>query len=332
MKRDSEGVLKKPSPDQIHEWQQRVLHPALLFLLQQWWNWTRSLPLITPEQRKRIRPFFIVGAGRSGTTLLRRILMAHPEVHIPPESHGALSQVVKKHARYRGMDWQDLVSIVLGEFLSLERFFLWEIDLSPLFLELKNLPRQERSLACIVDAIYRHHLKQYKPEAGRWGDKTPMYILRLKWIHRLFPEAQYINLIRDGRDVVASYLRAGLFPDVGQAARRWVWAVRQATRYARKWPSDKFLSLRYEALVNHPESEIQKVCRFLRLEYQPGMLERVQPGVLGDAHVPHHQRVQQTIDARSIGRWKETLREDEVQAAEQIMGKWLVRLGYSASK
>lgn len=325
-------MLRKPSPDELHEWQQRWLNPALFFLIQQWWNWTRRLPLITSAQREAYRPFFIVGAGRSGTTLLRRILMAHPQLHIPPESHGALSQVVKKHYRYRGLDWQDLVSVVLGEFLALERFFLWKIDLTPLFLELKKTPEGERSLARIVDAVYRHHLGQYKPGAVRWGDKTPMYILRLKWLDRLFPEAQYINLIRDGRDVVASYLQAGLFPDLAQAARRWVWAVREAERYRRKWPPNKFISLRYEQLVKNPEAEVQRVCRFLNVDYLPEMLELVEPDVLGDANVAHHQRIQQPIDARSIGRWKDTLTDAQIRQAHRIMGEWLKKLGYLESR
>jgi len=312
----------------IHEQIQRFLNPVTLFLAQQSLNFLRHPRLITPQQRTQLKPFFIIGSGRSGTTLLRRILQSHPLIDIPPESHGAIPIAVKKFYRYRGADWQDIVSIVLGQFLSIERFSFWHVDLSSAFVELTRIEPEKRSLAIIIDTIFQYHLKQHKPQARIWGDKTPVNTIRLKWIHRLFPEAKYIHMLRDGRDVANSFYKARLFPDLETAALRWNLSVKTVEKFKQKIPSHKMLTVRYENLVQNPQENVEKVCRFLSIEFIPEMLNEEPINGLGDSHVTHHQKVLTPISTDSIGRWKTELSPEQQKIITRIMKKWLIKLGY----
>ena len=100
--------------------------------------------IITKEQKKIITPFFIIGSGRSGTTLLRAILYRHPLIAIPPEAYGLINSI-KKYIRYNGLDWPDLVNVVISEFSSKSTFKYWQTDLTQCFDDLYNVPKKDRS-------------------------------------------------------------------------------------------------------------------------------------------------------------------------------------------
>jgi len=255
-------------------------------------------------------------------------LQSHPLIDIPPESHGAIPITVKKFYRYRGADWQDLVSIVLGQFLSIERLSFWDVDLSAAFVELTRIDTEKRSLAIIIYTIFQYHLKQHKPGARIWGDKTPVNTIRLKWIHRLFSEAKYIHMLRDGRDVANSFYKAGLFPDLQTAAFRWNLSVKTVEKFKRKITPNKILTVRYENLVQNPQEIVEKVCHFLSVEFIPEMLDGKPINGLGDAHVTHHRKVLTPISTDSIGRWKTELSPEQQKIMTKIMKKWLIKLGY----
>jgi hypothetical protein len=153
----------------------------------------------------RYRPFFIVGSGRCGSTLLRAMLVAHPDLHIPPES--ALGPMVREYRRYSRLPWNVVLRIVLGRLEWDQSWATWELALKPLLRELDALPRDARNLATILAAPYRAHASRHKPSAVRWGDKTPPNTARLGALHQVFPDLQVVHLLRDGRDVVQSFLQ-----------------------------------------------------------------------------------------------------------------------------
>jgi protein-tyrosine sulfotransferase len=274
-------------------------------------------------------PFFIVGSGRSGTTLLRSILQEHPALNIPPETMGRLPNMIKKYFRYGGADWEDLVTICLAEFQSFDTFSFWQTDLEPVQQQLRQLPKNERSLDRIIHDIYRAHGGSHKPGATRWGDKSPFNTLRLSWLDRVFPDAQYIEIIRDGRDVARSYRQADLMPDLASGAQRWEQSIRAVTRFKRK-AGNRVHSLRYENLVADPESEIRKVCNFLNLDYRSSMIT-ARDSELGDTSLEHMQNVTQPISEASIGKWKETLTAEELKRLQNEIGQTLKQLGYEES-
>jgi hypothetical protein len=275
---------------------------------------------------ERYRPFFIVGSGRCGSTLLRAMLEAHPDVHIPPES--GLASMVREYRRYSRLPWTVVLRILLAP-LGYERTWEpWELAPGPLFRALLGLPSEARNLATVLDALYRAHTRAHKPLASRWGDKTPPHTPELPALQAVFPDLQVIHLVRDGRDVVQSFMRvsqAGL-PYFAQA---WLRAVRTAQAFGARHPR-QYLEVRYEDLVREPHAIIQRVATFLDLAFDERMLRHHELALqLGD--VERHPRLQgvwEPVYQTSVGRWRTALDAHQIAQLDRLLGPTLTALGY----
>jgi hypothetical protein len=309
------------------EKQQKYLSPLTLRLIQLLFNVVKSKPVITPKQKDDFQPFFIIGSGRCGSTLLRSILLQHKSLHIPPES-AALPSIIKKYYRYNGSDWKDLVNIILGEFSSFGAYKYWQIDVFELREKLYATPKKEQSLAFIIMEIYNMHMNKFSEGAKIWGDKTTFNTLRLEWIHRLFPNAKYINLIRDGRDVASSYLKSGLIDNLEQIAWRWNTATIKAETFAKsKKSKSSFLNVHYEDLVTKPEETSKAIFNFLNLDFS-GINENRETSKMGDTVLEHHANVKNPINSESIGKWKKDLSNEDQLKASNLMKSQLKKLNY----
>lgn len=276
----------------------------------------------------RTPPFFIVGSGRSGNTLLRAILTGHGDLAVPPESY-VLGPVVRDFRKLAFLPWAGLLRIVLGRFRFHPGFDAWELDAGAVYRKLAECPEEERSLARIVDGLYRSWARQYMSGAGRWGDKTPTNVYHLPRIDAVFPGAAYIHMVRDGRDVVASYLDAGLYESVERACDRWLESVRLVRRFGRGLPPHRYLELRYERLVREPETVSREVCELLGVAFEPPMLEhRERADELGDTDAPHHAGLRRPIDDRSVGSWRERLNGRQQSVVEDRLDEMLSALSY----
>ncbi len=271
-------------------------------------------------------PFFIVGSGRSGNTLLRRILNNSPGVHIPPETY-VLGRVIKLYERNSHQPWPILTQLVLSTFEYRSGFETFGITLRPLYNEIAQWPRPKRNLAAILDAIYRFHASETGVPATRWGDKTPLNAYNVERIHRVFPGAKYIHIVRDGVDVVHSYISSGLLDTVAEASTRWHTAVESVASFAARNPRSCH-EVRYEALVTKPEETVEALCSFLAISYEPAMLRGGTEG-LGDAEThQHHDRVSEAISESRVGEGRRSLSSDDLQSLDSRFLTTLESLGY----
>jgi protein-tyrosine sulfotransferase len=280
------------------------------------------------ERGEGFRPFFIVGSGRSGTTLLRRMLQASPDLHVPPEVE-VLGQVIKRYRQSRGRPWRDIVHLVLSQFEFHEHFATFDMALGPLARELEALPRNERSLARILDAFYRFHARSQGRTPRFWGDKTPLNTYFLDRIHQVFPDMRIVHMLRDGGDVVRSFVATGVIPDLGEAADRWVTAVKLARRYGDKHPS-RFLETRYETLVAEPERTIREVVAHLGVDFVPAMLRSEELAhTLGDVpRQAHHEGVTKPLSADSVGKGRKDLSPTDRARISPLLDPVLEQFGY----
>jgi hypothetical protein len=219
--------------------------------------------------------------------------------------------------------------LVLGEFEYHDQFEKWDLSLWPVYHEIQELAEQKRDLALILDGIYRRYITTHMPEAVRWGDKTPVNTLHLDWIDPVFPEAKYIHMVRDGRDVVSSYLRSGIYSSVEGAAERWKESMKRAHDFGEQ-RSDRYLEVRYENLTRSPRREAKRVCAFLNVGFSEEML-RFQDDVddLGDTDLPHHRGLRRPINTSSIGKWKKRLSNLEQTKTMKAIGDVLEDFGYN---
>ncbi|MEY2487323.1 MAG: hypothetical protein QOH39_2971 [Verrucomicrobiota bacterium] len=279
---------------------------------------------------------FIVGVARSGTTLLRIMLDAHPQLAIPPETHF----IPEAAAAARGSaenSRKEFIDCVLGS-----RF--WD-DFQ---LDAETLRRQVQLLDPFhVGAALRVFYQLYAERFGkrRWGDKTPTYLTQMRLIAELLPEACFIHVIRDGRDVLLSVKGLWFGPaSVSESAGTWVNRIQSARAEAVDLPN--YMEIRYEDLVLDSEKMLRAICAFLDLPWEPRILDYhrgaeerlaeiardVQKGgklvATAKQRTSIHALTSKQPDATRIGRWKEEMSAADRKEFERIAQPLLAELGY----
>jgi len=280
------------------------------------------------HRNEDIAPFFIIGAGRSGTTLLRRILVASEQVHIPPETY-VLSQVIEYYRRNAYQDWQDLVRDCMALFEMHPEFDTFQISLRPLLPKLRVLPEHERSLARMLDMFYCFHAEQTGVDCQRWGDKTPINTFILDELYAVFPQAKFIHLLRDGVDVAHSCVQRGLVSDIRDAALRWKYALKAVESFQEKHV-EACVEVRYEALASQPDDIVHSLCDWLQIDYKPSMIDESGHAVaLGDMDYTHYKSSLERVSSKHIGQGRKALALQDQHELQVLIGKDLQRLGYA---
>ncbi|MFC1739682.1 sulfotransferase [Planctomycetota bacterium] len=300
-------------------------------------NYLYRLKLILPfsgcpiHRKENYNPFFIVGSGRSGNTLLRRILHSHSRLFIPPEVQ-ILSKVVDLFIRYRTMKWSNLVPLIYSKFQFYRNFYTFDIEsLNPLVDKVLRCDKSKRSLAYIINSFYQYYAEVHHLSNNRWGDKTPINTFCMLKLYMVFPDARFIHIIRDGCDVVDSYVKAGIYSDYKSAALRWKRSIKVAQKFGRKF-AESYTEVRYEDLVRKPERVVKELCVFLGIEFEPQMITSEDTAyTLGDvAQMKHLENVKKPITTKNIGKGRRNLSEDAKNILEKIIGQELRNLGYKS--
>ncbi len=288
---------------------------------------------------------FIVGVGRSGTTLLRMMLDAHPQLAIPPETH-FVPRLIGTAEAWR-VTPERLADAAVHD--SHRRWGDFGISEEEYLERLRAIPKLNQ--ADPVRAFYQLYAeKSGKP---RWGDKTPGYLTRMRRINRTLPESRFIHVIRDGRDVALSWNRRleqrdGKEPvPVERLAQRW----RRQITGARKdsVALGGYLEIHYEELVQNTEPTLRRVCEFIELPWDDGLLsyheragERLQemardmpetegrPARPGEERLRAHALTAEPPKRERVQVWKQEMDEAERESFERVAGDLLRELGYGA--
>lgn len=205
---------------------------------------------------------FIVGVGRSGTTLLRLMLDAHPLLCIPPETGfvARAAALLTDEARARDRFFELVTTFPTWPDFGLDtaRFRQTLSQLEPF------------QVGDGVRAFYRSYAERHGK--ARYGDKSPTYTARLGIVQSVLPEARFIHVIRDGRDVALSHREVwfGKGNSVEEHIGKWRDLIRKARRLSRS--CEHYLEVRYEDLVRNTVVEVQRICNFLQLAFAAQML------------------------------------------------------------
>lgn len=265
-------------------------------------------------------PVIVLGVGRSGTTLLRVMLDRSSELAIPYETF-FVPQLAHRHGRRPKLD------AFVDDLGRLRTLYDWGITPEDVRPRLREGMTTSEAIGAIFETYAEH---QGKP---RWGDKTPLYMQQLPLLERLFPDAIWIHLVRDGRDAALSFLE---LPEgfagktwarphtVAQFAARWrteILAARRLGRHAR----GRYLELRYEDLVAEPERELQLVCTHAGLTWEPEMLDHTR--VSDAANMPEHRNLAQP-PTPGLRDWRSQMSREHALSFEQVAGDVLRSAGY----
>jgi Sulfotransferase family len=274
---------------------------------------------------------FIVGCPRSGTTLLRRIVDAHPDIAITKETHWITQLLTGDHA---ATPEAPVTPELLQRLLSHRRFARLGVD--PRRLEQLVAGGEPLYYAELVTSVYDLFGElRGKPLVG---DKTPRYVRHIPTLHNLWPRAKFVHLIRDGRDVCLSVrnwdkdnryvTRISTFEEdpTSTIALWWEQLVRLGREGGAELPAGLYHEVGYERLVAEPADECRKLCDFLGVPYDERML-RFHEGRMKD---------DPTLDAKSAWRpitaglrsWRKDLSRGDVERFEAVAGALLDELGY----
>ena len=266
-------------------------------------------------------PLLLLGVSRSGTTLLRVILDRSPGIAIPDESF-FVPLLARRHGK----------TVVAERFLDdlarIPAIRDWGLSVPSLAPRIRSGMPIGEAIASIFEA--------YADAAGkpRWGDKTPMYMRHLALLDALFPDAQYVHLIRDGRDAALSFLQMpeGTFTRTwahprtpAQFACLWRKEVADARALGRRRDATRYHEVHYEAFVADPDTTVRRICAFAGIPFESAMLDYA--GAVDVSSKPHQQRLRAppTTGVRS---WRDDMSAADVAGFEAVAGDLLRDLGY----
>ncbi|MDC0683402.1 sulfotransferase family protein [Sorangium atrum] len=273
-------------------------------------------------------PFFIVGNERSGTTLLMAILGHHRRLAVP--------EVAWYYPRFRPYlhTYGDLKQAESFRALVSEMIFglktpFFGLDLNPSTIVQELIARTRRNT---FGEAYRVILERYADavQKPRWGEKTPHNLFYVREILEDFPEAKFLNLVRDGRDVAVEQLRSAFGPrNVYAAALIWRRSQAIAEHWARTLPKSQWLDVRYEELTREPERVLERVAEFLGEDHEPEVFEFHRGEIARRrAQTRDHRALGGPVSTQYVGLYRQYLSLEEQGVFAAVAGDALGRAGY----
>lgn len=245
-------------------------------------------------------PVFLVGSERSGTTLLRLLLSHHPQLAFHYESEFMMHPLEGGEPLPVGAELR-----AFQDWLREDRTFLssgFVIDESLSYVELLN------------SFLRQKHMLTGKPVVGMTVHKS------FEHLPRVWPEARYIHLLRDGRNVTYSSVQMGWYGNAWAATERWKAAMQSYARLRQQVPAERVLEVRFESLLEDVAAEITRICEFLKLPYSDD--------VFAFEGASSYSAPKQGLASD----WRTKLTEKEIQQVESELGELLQEHGYPLSE
>lgn len=278
-------------------------------------------------------PIFVVGAPRSGTTLLAAMLAAHSRLSCGPETH---------FFPYLSRTDPDLLCAPELWPTAAIKFLLSSDYGGKPVPECYGISKQQlEGYLCsrqpAIPAILSALTESYMVLSGkeRWVEKTPNHMLHLHEIRKYFPESPIIRILRDPRASALSISRAP-----------WEWAPRDFAGALLFWRAyddqsvdffltDEYcLTLRYEDLVITPETELRKLCSFLGEDFEDAMLDTRESAsrIVTAQDIAWHSRVGDAVDSTKANAWRLEITPEQNRLAEALVGDRLQAYAYESSE
>jgi hypothetical protein len=269
-------------------------------------------------------PIF-VGCQRSGTTLVRAIFDSHPELAVLHESHflGPMARRRNVYDTANGFRLDRFITDLRKRF-PFDAHGVSEASISASF---DRVPPTD-----FADAVRRiYALYAQGKGKARYADKTPGHVMDMACLGEVFPEARFVHIVRDGRDVALALQDVEWGPEgIGAAALYWRQRVELGIRAGRAL-RDRYREVRYEDLLADPQGVVRSLCDFLNLAFADEMLrygERADE-VAAETHHPHQHSRLVLPPTRGLRDWRRSMAREDVAVFELLAGDILADLGYA---
>lgn len=271
---------------------------------------------------------FIIGTQRSGTTLLRLILNSHSQIAIPRESAFLMPFLKKKYVNYSIAG--KTIKAFCDHIVTILEFKSTYIDGNYADFLLSFSQKEKILIRDLIDELFSCYCK--KEGKSIWGNKTPSFFRKIDILYKLFPDAKFIHIVRDGRDVFDSWrkMRPSM-NNVSFVALDWSYKLFRIEKSFRKIPVDNKITIRYEDLLCSPEKTIKCICSVIEVEYEPKMLDFYKSS--HQHTIPHHSElIFKPLDKGNTAKWKKRLTSREISIFNLLAGHYLRKYNYEIEK
>ena len=279
-----------------------------------------------PSSLRSLAPVFVLGSPRSGTTLLYDMLLSAGGFAVYLAESNVFNLLVPRfgdlHTR---SNREKLVEAWLGSKLFRASGLKVEEIRSRLLAECEN---GGDFLSIVMGEICAAQGMQ------RWAENSPEGMLYLPLIKRLIPNALFVHILRDGRDVAASlarrrFVRAFPWEDrhgLMGCGLYWEWIVEYGRSFGQLIPAD-YMEVHFEQLLARPQETLNEISRFIDQPLDYETIQRVAYGSVAKPNTSFYQEVE-SIDFNPVGRWKKNFSSEQLVRFERLVGPTLINLGY----
>jgi hypothetical protein len=277
------------------------------------------------EMSRKTAPVFVLGCPRSGTTVLYHMLLSAGGFAVYRSESNVFNLLVPRfHAMRSAADRKELLDVWLRSKL----FRVSGLDAGEISTKIMAECHGGGDFLRIVMQEIAH-----QQGVGRWADCTPDHLLYMQEIKRQIPDALFVHIIRDGRDVALSYARQRWsYPlpwdrneRLGVSALYWEWAVRKGREQGKRLGAD-YREVRFEELITNPQQSLEQLGLFIDhdLDY-----DRIQRAGIGSVSKPNSSFAGESEEIfNPVARWKTKMSLDQIGGLEELIGEALLELGY----
>ena len=274
-------------------------------------------------------PFFIIGSGRNGSTLLGGMLNSHHEIFLPPEQY-ILGYSLLKWNLKRHKNWDRISAEIIDDYQLSKNTCNWDTSLESLKQEICQLEKGSRNFSNLIGKIFQCIANKKNKSFKIYGDQSPITTHFCKDIAEEFPRSKFIVLIRDPRDVALSYSKINNHPARNLEYAMWKWndSIRMLDFLKKRNPSS-IMHVKYEELVENPKPIVETICSFLDVSYSDKLLDNTNSAEkLGVSKLSIHSNLKNKINTSSIGKWKEELSKEKINSINKLTKLNRERFGY----
>jgi hypothetical protein len=277
------------------------------------------------RERRSKAPVFVLGCGRSGTTLLYHMLLSAGNFAVYRTESNVINLL---EPRFGDLSRPRNQQRLLEAWYNSRLYTLSGLEKISLEARVKE---ECRNGGDFLRIIMEEMARQQGVE--RWADTTPEHLLHLHRIKETIPDALVIHIIRDGRDVALSTAKQGYIQplpwdrltSVTVSGLYWEWMVDKGRRDGRDL-GDDYTEVRFEELIGRPHTTLERLGRFIG---QPLDYDEIRQTGIGSVSAPNTSFAQDSADDfNPAGRWKNAYSQEDLAVLEALIGQRLVNLGY----
>jgi len=283
-------------------------------------------------------PVFIIGSGRTGTTITASLLSHLPGVQIAKET----GYIAQNLALLQDITNPESLNRLIEETNSWLKHNQWKNQASLDEFQQFCTQNDIQGASAFIHYIWQLDSPKLWHELSFIGDNTPLYVMAIPAIQKLMPNSRFIHMVRDPRDVVCSILKMRFGADDPRvAAMEWHLYLGCWLMAERVVSADRRMECRYEDLCTAPEETFAGLAKFLNHTEADAVAALAQHATDGSkpatgfekvATVAHHTRLTEPISPSRVGRYKSELTAAQIQAIEEMAQYGMLAYGYEPSK